>query len=43
MSKAMDYMHKSIKCSMQNTEDVMKNEKDLQQLIEDVQEVVKCK
>jgi len=41
MSKAMDYMHKSIKCSMQNTEDVMKNEKDLQQLIEDVQEVVK--
>ena len=44
MSKAQDYMHKSVKCSMQNTQDdVMKNEEKLKHLIEDVQELVKCK
>jgi len=40
MSKALDYMHKSVRLSMNNKDDVMKNEKDLELLIEDVQKLV---
>ena len=42
MSKALDYMHKSVRLSMNNKDDVMKNEKDLELLIEDVQKLVEC-